>query len=326
MLHQLSKESKKEKIKKLDQFTEQLEAELKSAETLKSEHPDRGDLNALIELVVAIQEEAQAVADLVKIDEDCPDDWADLEEARESLQRTLARVRYQNWIALGPSRSRRVNQLFFYQKNQPESDEVTTLVEELKVVGRQVLGDGLSPELKTRLESLVKLLDKSPGKGFLRKLSERVAEVEECMDTSLLDAPIDGERKCAICSSELAPEAERCSSCGATFLTVKQAGVDKEEEPARSQLLDSLNHSWKLFQHEEINQDNLLRILKNLSEQISKAVAGLDSPTAVLLDFSTRLEMFTKLRDRSSLEAHWPSVLASAKAVVNERLQKLQRD
>lgn len=326
MLDQYAEQSNKEKIKKLNQFRDQLDSELKSAETLKSEHPDRGDLNALIELIQAIQEEAKAVADLVKIGDDCPDDWADLEEANGSLQRTLARVRYQNWITLGPSRSRRINQLFFYQKNQPDSKEATGVIDELKAVGRQILREGLNPQLHKKLDKLVELLEKGSPKGFLRKLAERVAAIEESMDISLLDSPIDGEKKCAVCGSELDPGAESCPSCGATFLTVKQASVEKEEEAGRSQLLDSLNHSWKLFQHKEINQDNLQRILKNLSEQISRAVAALDSPTAALLDFSTRLEMFTKIRDRATLEARWPSLMTSARALVTERLQKLERE
>lgn len=326
MLDQIAKQSNKEKTKKLKQFIEQLDSELKSAETLKSEHPERGDLNALIELIHAIQEEAQAVADLVKIGEDCDDDWVDLEEARGSLNRTLARVRYQNWITLGPSRSKRINQLFFHQKHQPESAETTALVEEIKAVTGQTLGEGLSPELRGKLEKLLHLLEQGFGKGFLRKLSERVSDIEESMDISLLDAPIEGENKCAVCGSDLAPGADGCPSCGATFLTVKQASVEKEEEAGRSQLLDSLNHSWKLYQRQEINLDNLQRILKNLSEQISGALAALDSPTAALLDFSTRLEMFTKLRDRATTEARWPSLMTSARTLVNERLKKLERD
>ena len=193
-------------------------------------------------------------------------------------------------------------------------------------IGQQTLKADLNSELHKKLDKLVKLLEKGPGKGFLRKLAERVSDLEESMDSSLLDAPLEGERKCAICSSELAPEADSCPSCGATFLTVKQATLEKEEEAGRSQLLDSLNHSWRLYQRKEINQENLLRIFKTLSEQISGAVANLDSPTAALLDFSTRLEMFTKLRDRSSLQQHWPSLLASARAVVNERLSKLERE
>ena len=67
-------------------------------------------------------------------------------------------------------------------------------------------------------------------------------------------------------------------------------------------------------------------VLKNLSEQISGAVAALESPSAVLLDFSTRLEMFTRLEDRASIQEHWPSLLTSARALVNERLSKLERD
>ena len=326
MLDQVAEKSKKEKITKLNEFDKQLVGELKSAESFKSDNPDRGDLNALIELLHAIQEEREAVVDLVKIGEDCPEDWVDLEEARVSLQRTLARVRYQNWIALGPSRSRRINQLFFYQKNKPGSEETANLLKELKLVGTQILNEGLNPELHNKLDKLVELVEKRPGKGFLRKLAERVSAVEECMDISLLDAPLEGERKCAICSGELSPEADRCPNCGATFLTVKQASVDKEDEAGRSQLLDSLNHSWKLFQHEEINQDNFQRILKNLSEQISGAVAALESPSAVLLDFSTRLEMLTRLEDRASIQEHWPSLLTSARALVNERLSKLERD
>ena len=324
MLDQVADKSKKQKIKKLDQFAEQLETELKSAEMLKSEHPERGDLNALIELVLAIQEEAKAVGDLVKIAEDCEEDWADLEEANGSLQRTLARVRYQNWITLGPSRSKRINQLFFFHKNQPDSSGTENLVQELVSIGRQTLDADLNSELRRKLEKLVELLEKGPGKGFLRKLSERVSDLEESMDASLLDAPLDS--KCVICSSELDPDADSCPSCGVTFLTVKQATLEKEEEAGRSQLLDSLNHSWRLYQRKEINQENLLRIFKTLSEQISGAVANLDSPTAALLDFSARLEMFTKLRDRSSLQQHWPSLLASARAVVTERLSKLERE
>lgn len=326
MLKQAAQQSKKEKIQKLDQFKEQLKQELESAESFKSEHPDRGDLNALIELLLAIREETKAVSDLVEIGDDCPDDWSDLEEAKVDLERTLARVRYQNWIALGPSRSRRINQLFYYQKSQPDSEETTNLFQELTKVGHRILDEDLSPELHGKLEKLVRLFDQGPGKGFFRKLAERVADVEESMDISLLDAPVDGERKCAVCSSELAPGAERCPSCGAVFLTVEQAGIEKEEEAGRSQLLDSLNHSWKLFQLEEINLENFQRILSNLSERISAAVAALETPSAVLLDFSTRLEIFTKLQDRKSVEQHWPSLLKSARALVNERLSKLERE
>ena len=109
MLKQLADQSKKKKLQKLDEFRVQLEEELKSAESFKSDHPDREDLNALIELILAIEEEAKAVADLVEIDEDCAEDWLDLEDARSSLKRTQDRIQHQNWIELGPSRSRRIN-------------------------------------------------------------------------------------------------------------------------------------------------------------------------------------------------------------------------
>ena len=110
-------------------------------------------------------------------------------------------------------------------------------------------------------------------------------------------------------------------------MSVKQANAaEREDEAGRSQLMDSLNHSWKLFQHGEINQENFLRILKGLSERISAAVEALDSPTAVLMDFSTRLEMYTQIQDRASLQNHWPSLLASGRALVTERLNKLERD
>jgi DNA-directed RNA polymerase subunit RPC12/RpoP len=327
MLDQIADQSKDEKIQKLDEFRTHLGQELKSAEEFKRDNPDREDMNALIELTLAIDEEAKAVADLVNIGEDCPEDWVDLEDARGSLTRTLARIRHKNWIALGPSSSRRINQLFFYQKKQPDSEEAANLFDELKEVSRRMLGEDLSPDLHAGLEKLSSLLDKSPGKGFFRKLAGRVAELEESMDLSLFDGPLDGEGKCAVCSSELETGVERCPSCGATVLSLEQARVvDKQEDAGRSQLLDSLNHSWKLFQREEINQENFLRILKTLSERISAAVESLDSPTAVLLDFNTRLELFTQLQDRNSLETHWPSVLASGRALVSERINKLERD
>ena len=69
-----------------------------------------------------------------------------------------------------------------------------------------------------------------------------------------------------------------------------------------------------------------MRILKNLSERISAAVESLDSPTGVLLDFSTRLELYTQLQDKTALKTHWPSLLASGRALVAERLNKLERD
>jgi hypothetical protein len=327
MLKQLADQSKKKKLQKLDEFQAQLEEELNSAESFKSDHPDREDMNALIELILAIEEEAKAVAALVSIGDDCAEDWLDLEDAKGSLERTQARIRHQNWIELGPSRSQRINQLFFYYKNEPDSQETSDLIEELKEIVARVLSEDLKPDLQAKLEKLSQLLNKSPGKGFLRKLAERVAKLEESMDASLFDAPLDGEGKCAVCSGELKPGAERCSKCGATLLSVEQAKVvDKDEDAARSQLLDSLNHSWKLFQHEEINQENFLRILKNLSDRISTAVRSLDSPTAKLLDFSTRLELFLQLKDRASLQAHWPTLLASGRALVAERLQDLERD
>ncbi|MCA9778303.1 MAG: hypothetical protein KC800_16365 [Candidatus Eremiobacteraeota bacterium] len=327
MLEQVADQSKAKKIKKLNEFREQLDQELKTAESFKSDNPDREDMNALIELTLAIQEEAKAVADLVEIEEDCPEDWSDLEEARGSLQRTLARIQHQNWIALGPSRSRRVNQLFFFQKTKPESEETTALFSDLQQIGQRMLDEDLNPDLHSRLEKLVRLFDGNPGKGFLRKLAQQVASLEESMDLSLLDGPLQGEGVCAVCHSELEPGSDHCDSCGATFLSVKQAKVaDREEEAGRSQLMDSLNHSWKLFQHGEINQENFLRILKALSERISAAVEALDSPTAVLMDFSTRLEMFTQLKDRNALETHWPSLLASGRALIAERLNKLERD
>lgn len=326
MLDQLADQSKEKKIRRLAGFQEQLEQELNSAEAFKRDHPDREDLNALIELILAIREEATAVADLVKIDEDLEDDWTDLEEARGSLQRTLARIQHQNWIALGPSRSKRLNQLFFYQKKKPGGEEVAELIGELNLLAQSMLEQKLAPGLGSKLKSLLGLLDKSSGKGFLRKLSEQVAVLEESMDVSLLDGTVTAEGKCAVCSGELEPEAEECPNCGATFLSLKQARAPEPEEAGRSQLLDSLNHSWKLFEHNEINQENFLRILRNLSERISAAVEALDSPTAVLLDFSTRLEIYTKLQDRASLQNHWPSLLASGRALVAERLHKLERD
>jgi len=143
----------------------------------------------------------------------------------------------------------------------------------------------------------------------------------------LFDGSLGEEEVCSICSAELPTGAERCASCGATVLSLEQTReVDAQQEAGRSQLLDSLNHSWKLFQCEEIDQDNFLRILSNLSERISKVVDSLESPTAVLLDFSTRLELYTQLPDRASLQTHWPSLLASGRALVNERLNKLERD
>ena len=327
MLEQLADQNKEKKIKKLDEFRAQLEKELESAESFKKNNPDREDMNALIELTLAIDEEAKAVADLVAIGDDCAEDWSDLEDARGSLTRTLARIRHQNWIALGPSRSRRINQLFFYQKKEPDSTETAALFHELKEVGQRMLGEKLNPDLHARLEKLLRLLSKDPGRGFFRKLAEQVAGLEESMDISLLDGPLDGEGKCAVCSAELDPEVDRCSSCGAALLSIEQAKVvDSEHDAGRSQLLDSLNHSWRLFKNEEINQENFLRILKNLSERISAAVESLDSPTGVLLDFSTRLELYTQLQDKTALKTHWPSLLASGRALVAERLNKLERD
>ena len=94
MLSQVAEKSKTQKNRKLDEFKEYLEQELESAESFKQNNPDREDLNALIELILAIQEEAKAVADLVNIDEDCSEDWEDLDEAEASLKRTLARIQY----------------------------------------------------------------------------------------------------------------------------------------------------------------------------------------------------------------------------------------
>jgi len=327
MLSQVAEKSKTQKNRKLDEFKEYLEQELESAESFKQNNPDREDLNALIELILAIQEEAKAVADLVNIDEDCTEDWEDLDEAEASLKRTLARIQYQNWIALGPSRSKRINQVFFYQKKAPDSDETAALFRDLSQIGHRLLGEDLNPDLHGKLEKLVQLLDKGPGKGFFRKLAEQVNTLEESMDISLLDGPLQGEDKCTVCGSDLDPGDERCDSCGATFVSVKQVNAaEKEDEPGRSQLMDSLNHTWKLFQHGEVNQENFLRILKGLSERISAAVESLDSPTAVLMDFSTRLEMYTQLKDRAALQTHWPSLLASGRALVAERLNKLERD
>jgi hypothetical protein len=327
MLEQLTDQSKEEKIQKLEEFVDDLRQELKSAEEFKRDNPDREDMNALIELTLAIEEEAKAVNDLVKIGEDCPEDWADLEEARGSLTRTLARIRHKNWIALGPSSSRRINQLFFYVKKEPQSKEAAILLEELKEVSGQMLGEGLNPGLHSRLEKLSSLLHTSPGKKFYSKLLGQVRGLEESMDLSLFDGPVGGEKKCAVCSGELATGVSRCPNCGAAVLSLEQTRVvEGKQDAARSQLLDSLNHSWKLFEYEEIDQENFLRILKNLSERISKVVESLDSPTAVLLDFNTRLELYTQLPDRASLQTHWPSLLASGRALVNERLNKLERD
>ena len=327
MLEQLADRSQDEKTGKLEEFRTQIKEELKSAEDFKRDHPDREDMNALVELALAIEEEVNAVVDLVKIGEDCQEDWNDLEEARCSLTRTLARITHQNWITLGPSHSKRINQLFFYQKKKPESKETESLLSELKEVTKLMLVEDLTPELQMGLEGLLRILDKGPGKGFLRKLSGQLAQFEESMDVSLFDAPLEGDMKCAVCGGELESGAERCPSCGATVYNLKQPRVaQKEQDAGRSQLLDSLNHSWKLYQHEEINQDNFLRILKNLSGPISSAVEKLESPSAALMDFATRLEMFTKLPDRKSLESHWPSLLASGRTLVAERLNKLERD
>jgi len=327
MLETLADKSKAEKNRKLDEFKAHLEEELQSAESFKRNNPDREDMNALIELATAIEQEASAVGDLVEIGEDCPEDWVDLEEARNSLERTLARIQYQNWIALGPSSSSRINQLFFYQKKEPDSEQTAELFNDLKQIIQRILGADLKEELQEKLGRLLSILEKGPGKGFFRKLAERIGELEELMDVSLLDGPLEGEGKCVVCSADLEPGSERCPSCGATFLSVEKAKlVDSEEEAGRSQLLDSLNHSWKLFQNGEINQENFLRMLSNLSEPISAAVEKLESPSARLLDFSTRLELFTQLKDRAALEAHWPSLLASGRALVAERLDMLERD
>ena len=155
MLSQVAEKSKTQKNRKLDEFKEYLEQELESAESFKQNNPDREDLNALIELILAIQEEAKAVADLVNIDEDCTEDWEDLDEAEASLKRTLARIQYQNWIALGPSRSKRINQVFFYQKKAPDSDETAALFRDLSQIGHRLLGEDLNPDLHGKLEKLV---------------------------------------------------------------------------------------------------------------------------------------------------------------------------
>lgn len=325
MLDQLADQSKEEKIQKLDEFIADVKEQLKFAEEFKRDNPDRDDMNALVELALAIEEEAKAVVDLVKIGEDCSEDWDDLEEARGSLTRTLARIRHQNWIALGPSRSRRINQFAFYLKKEPGSDEAAVLRDKLREVIARMLSENLGPELKAKLKRFAALLDGGPKKGFFSEYLGLVEGLEESMDLSLFDGSSGGDDTCPVCSGELTADAERCSSCGAAVLRLKHS-VDELQEAGRSQLLDSLNHSWKLYQREEIDQDNLLRLFKNLSDPISQAVESLDSPSATLLDFSTRLELFTQLPNRAALQTHWPSLLASCRALVNERLSKLERD
>lgn len=191
MLEQYSEQSKEQKLQKLSEFLDHLGEHLKSAEEFKGANPDREDLNALIELNLAIQEEARAVSDLVEIEDDCAEDWEDLEQARGSLSRTLARIGHSNWIALGPSNSRRFNQLFFHLRNDAESDEGAVIVSELIEVSKRLSAEELTPALRNLLERLVKHLEGDTGGSFLELLSDQLDQLEGFLDLSLFDQSLD---------------------------------------------------------------------------------------------------------------------------------------
>jgi hypothetical protein len=326
MLEQLSGKSNDQKLQEMVDFLAHLAENLESAKDFKRQNPDRNDVNALIELNLAIQEEAKAVCDLVKIGEDCPEDWHDLEEARGSLTQTLARIGHHNWISLGPSNSRRFNQLLFHFKVNLDSKEGTILLSELREVSQRLVEEGLKPALKLRVESLAAILESGPGDEFLTDLHEQVQELENFMDLSLFDQSLDNREKCVVCYKELSLGASRCPNCGASVLTLEQTKmVESQQESARSQLLDSLWDSWNRFQCEEIEQENLQQIFHVISDRIQEAVENIDVPSEPLLDFSRKLAAFSQLPDRKALETKWPALIASGRALVNERLNQLKR-
>ena len=329
MLEQLSDQSKDQKLEKLSEFLTDLDEHLKTAKDFKTEHPERDDLNALIELNLAIQEEARAVSNLVEIEDDCPEDWEDLEEARGSHFRTLARITHRNWIDQGPSNSRRFNQLFFHFGGGGVPTQGATIISELLDVSKGLLAQELSSGLRTRIQDLIELLGGGTEKGFLLELNEQLQHLEDFLEIALFDQSSLNEDTliCAVCTAEVSKELKECPSCGAAVLQLNETKkVETQQKRGSSQLLDSLWDAWNQFQAEESDQDTLLETLRVISKPILEVVVKLDSPSPRLLDFSQRLENFTKLSDRDALERDWPALIASGRALIDERISLLKRD
>lgn len=192
MLAQMGSQNKEEKLHRLSEFLTHLEVHLMSARDYKREYPENEDVNALIDLFKAVQEETKAVADLVDGDEDCEDDWKDLDEARESLSRALARVGHRNWIALGPTESRRFNQVFYLLQNTDDTEDLGRLSKEIGEIAYLILSGEAIAERRRTLEILVSLLSDSPETAesrteLLLRLQKLTEKLEESLDLSLFD-------------------------------------------------------------------------------------------------------------------------------------------
>lgn len=202
-MEELISQSKEKKVAGLEAILQSLEGHLKSSRAYFARHPQATDTASLLEHYQQAYDEALALKERAQAGDDDEERWFEFQETYESLSRSLARIGTRNWLDIGPTSSRRVNQLLFFCDRQRaikakrERNNLCTELQFLIVKFLKEVEDGpLQDGLKTVKACLGKILDnESPNFAPLAsKLLQTIESLGELMDLAVLDQQVGPEK------------------------------------------------------------------------------------------------------------------------------------
>lgn len=196
-MQELSSRSKEEKVEALEGILLNLEQHLEVSRGFFTQNPAAATgSEALLELYQQAYDEALALKERAQAGDDDEERWFEFQETYSTLGRALERTGERNWLTVGPTTSRRLNQFIYFchgQRAVKSSGERKRLGKELELlIARflQQLEDGPLTESLKAVEACIGSILDNPTPNFgpqVKKLLATIEELSQLMNLADLD-------------------------------------------------------------------------------------------------------------------------------------------